>query len=438
MASHEALTVLFEATLATSVGIVLVLALRRPLRSLCGAGVAYAGWALVPVVALAAALPVASPAFAELPVALVVPTLPAPASPGDGGSAWPSWLVAGWLAGAAGLAASMALAQLRFRRALGPLAPRGDDLQSEAVDSALPATLGLLRPRVVLPADFDARYSEAQRALVLAHERVHAERGDLHANAVAALLRCLFWFNPLVHLAARRFRHDQELACDARVVARHPDARRAYGEALLQSQLSATPSPLGCHFGFGHPLKERIAMLKEPVPSNLRRRAGATLVALLACGAGFAAWAASPPAAGETRDAEVGAVAMSPPVYPKAAFEQGIGGTVSLVVDVAADGSVADARVERAEPAGVFDAAALKAVKSWKFTPMVKDGRAVPGRIRVPIRFDLPSEAEEDGAGGMSWIDMRAARNEVASLRAFDCGPFKGDAGGAMACGVPN
>ena len=131
-------------------------------------------------------------------------------------------------------------------------------------------------------------------------------------------------------------------------------------------------------------------------------------------------------------------VAWKPPQYPKAALDQRIGGMVSLVVDVAADGSVAGARVERSQPAGVFDAAALQAVKAWKFTPLVKDGRAVPGRIRVPIRFDPPSEPQDEGAGGMSWIDMRDARNEVASLRGFECGPFKGDVGGAMACGVPN
>lgn len=438
MASHDVLMGLFEATLATSLAIALVLAVRRPLRRLCGAGTAYASWALVPTVALAVSLPVASPGFAELPVVLVVPAVLAPLPAGDAGIAWQPWLVAGWLGGAVVLAAAMLLAQLRFRRSLGRLVPRGDELQSDAVGSALPATLGLLRPRVVLPADFDTRYSEAQRALVLAHERVHAERGDLHANAVVALLRALFWFNPLAHLAARRFRHDQELACDARVVARHPQARRAYGEALLQAQLAAAPSPLGCHFGFGHPLKERIAMLKEPVPSILRRRAGAAFVALLATGAGFAAWAASPPTGGETRNAEVGAVSMPAPEYPEAARAQRIGGMVSLVVDVAADGSVADAHVERSEPAGVFDAAALKAVESWKFTPLVKDGRAVPGRIRVPVRFEPPSEAKDDGAGGMSWIDMRAARNEVASLEGFECGPYRGTAEGGMACGVRN
>jgi TonB family protein len=122
---------------------------------------------------------------------------------------------------------------------------------------------------------------------------MHIVRGDLHANALTAALRCVFWFNPLLHLAARHFRHDQELACDLRVIARHPDSRRAYGEAMLKTQLALHPLPLGCHWG-SHPLKERIAMLKQPVPSLTRWVAGAALVGTLAFGVGFAAWSSQP------------------------------------------------------------------------------------------------------------------------------------------------
>ena len=71
---------------------------------------------------------------------------------------------------------------------------------------------GLLRPRIIVPSTFDSRYTARERELVLYHERVHLRRGDLHANAVALLLRSMFWFNPLLAPAARRFRQDQELA----------------------------------------------------------------------------------------------------------------------------------------------------------------------------------------------------------------------------------
>ncbi|MGD3580303.1 M56 family metallopeptidase, partial [Xanthomonas citri pv. citri] len=42
-----------------------------------------------------------------------------------------------------------------------------------------PVSVGLWRPRIVLPMDFDTRYSAAERTLILAHERLHLRRGDL-------------------------------------------------------------------------------------------------------------------------------------------------------------------------------------------------------------------------------------------------------------------
>ena len=44
--------------------------------------------------------------------------------------------------------------------------------------------------------------------------------------------------------------------------------------------------------------------------------------------------------------------------------------------------------VDHSEPAGAFDAAALKAVMNRKFTPAIKDGKLVSSRISVPISFD--------------------------------------------------
>src|SRR3546814_11504438 len=133
-----------------------------------------------------------------------------------------------------GVVAALALfahRQRSFRRGLGRLRKHRDGLQADA-SAGLPAAMGWLRPAIVLPADFDSRYDARQRALMLTHERMHIVRGDLHANAFAAALRCMFWFNPLLHFVASRFGHAQELACDACVGAAPPTNRRASGEAL--------------------------------------------------------------------------------------------------------------------------------------------------------------------------------------------------------------
>ena len=83
-----------------------------------------------------------------------------------------------------------------------------------------------------------------------------------------------------------------------------------------------------------------------------------------------------------------------PPVYPVDVLKKGVNGTVVMVVDVAADGSVADARVERSSGEQQLDAAALDAVVKWKFTPQMKNGKPVAGQVRVPVEFK--QDAKDD------------------------------------------
>jgi lipopolysaccharide transport protein LptA len=192
-------------------------------------------------------------------------------------------LVGLWLAGVAGAALIMAVLQHRFvvRARQGGVGP---------------AVVGLLAPRIVTPSDFAQRYSPSEQALVLAHEQAHLARQDSRLNGLLAALQCLGWFNPLVHLAARLMRIDQELACDEAVVNRFPDARRAYAEVLMKAQLAVLPLPLGCYWPSRsqHPLVERVAMLKRPRIGRGRGRAGAVVLACLWAGAGVAAWASQP------------------------------------------------------------------------------------------------------------------------------------------------
>ena len=162
------------------------------------------------------------------------------------------WLALVWLFGTVGCAVLFVRQQRRFVRSLGHLSSCDDGTSRAQATAACPALVGAWRPRIVLPADFERRYDNAERELILAHERAHRARGDAQANALAATLRCLYWFNPLVHLAASRFRHDQELACDQQVLRRHPAARRAYGEAMLKTQLAGGVLPFGCHWGQLH------------------------------------------------------------------------------------------------------------------------------------------------------------------------------------------
>jgi beta-lactamase regulating signal transducer with metallopeptidase domain len=287
-----------QANLAAAAAIVLILVLRLAIRHRFGAGAAYQLWLLAPLAAVATALPsrqasVAAPNWFAFSLpdptggaggpAALAPTDPAALSP----DLVIGWLQASaplvWIAGAAAMLAWLANRQIRFLRDAG-------------AGGAGPAVVGVLRPRIVTPADFTERYSAREQAMILAHEQVHLIRQVARMNAAVALIRCLFWFNPLIHVAARQMRIDQEMACDAQVLARHPKARRPYAEALLKTQLAARPLPFGCYWPAGtlHPLTERIAMLKFATLSPRRRLAGGALIAGLTTAVGLAAWAAQP------------------------------------------------------------------------------------------------------------------------------------------------
>jgi TonB family protein len=282
-----------------------------------------------------------------------------------------------------------------------------------ASDAGGPALVGALRPRIVLPADVESRYAPAERALVLAHEEAHRARGDAQANALVALARCTGWFNPLVHVAAAAFRFDQELACDASVIRRFPEARRPYADAMLKTQLAEQSRqelrlPAGCRWPSGHPLKERIHMLKKQVPTRARRALGAAITACLAVGGGYASWSMQPARATALADATTSLLdpseirsfrSIMAPRYPATAIISRVSGDVMLRVHVNAKGEPESAEIASVEPADAtkLGDAAIATVMKWRFNPAMRDGVAVAGDVEVPVAFRLN---DDDHAGG--------------------------------------
>jgi hypothetical protein len=78
-------------------------------------------------------------------------------------------------------------------------------------------TWGVAPPKVLLPADAMSWSSDRIR-IVLAHELAHVRRRDWLVQTATELFRAVYWFNPLVWLAARRLRLESEQACDDAVL----------------------------------------------------------------------------------------------------------------------------------------------------------------------------------------------------------------------------
>ncbi|MCD7097595.1 TonB family protein [Stenotrophomonas sp. MMGLT7] len=479
MSPDVVLPVLAKLSVAGSLAVALVLSLRLPLRRGFGAQAAYALWWCVPLAMLAVLLP-ARRAAVEAPLLLAgLQGRVAPLHADGAGIDWTWPVLALWLAGALATAIVLGCRHLRFLRGLGALqAVAGGSAQvfrAQGDGAALPALVGLLRPRIVLPHDFERRYTAEEQRLVLAHERVHLRRGDAWANAVAAAVLCLHWFNPLLHLALRRFRLDQELACDAAVVAAMPAARKAYASAMLKTQFTGPLAPMACQWTPRHPLKERIAMLKRKTPSRVRAIFARTLVAALAVAGAYAAWAQQPAravasagAAAPTRSearaqsatgpgvpasavptadtprAGTGAPGLKqslpPPKYPAEALRHARSGEVVLLMDIDAQGVPTGARVERSRPAGVFDQSVLDVAMQWRFEPARRNGVAVPGRMRVPVTFDpmmQPAAAPEGVAAAGRYRWYRIERGDSGSYRGT-CDVLRDDPGDSSKrlCGV--
>jgi protein TonB len=62
-------------------------------------------------------------------------------------------------------------------------------------------------------------------------------------------------------------------------------------------------------------------------------------------------------------------VAQPLPGYPRMAQERGIEGRVIMSITIMPDGSVRDVRVIEAQPRGVFETAAVRAVQRWRYRP---------------------------------------------------------------------
>lgn len=267
---------LIRAQIAAAAAVLLVVILRPSARQLFGPRRAYGLWAIVPAAAAAAFLP----SLAE------TMDFGSPARPlGE----WAGKLILLWLAGCAVATGVLALRERVFRRK----AEQGQ---------AGPAVMGALWPRVVLPSDFAQRFDAREREMITLHERTHINRGDPIANLVIAVAGVLGWCNPMIYLASRLVRIDQELACDATVVALRGDIRADYAKALMKAQMSVQASPLACGWAT-HPLILRVSLLNRREPSLHRDIAGFLTMTFLAIMAMVVVWSVSPrgPDAGDLR-----------------------------------------------------------------------------------------------------------------------------------------
>ena len=282
-----------------------------------------------------------------------------------------------------------------------------------------PTIVGLLRPRVVLPAWVRAIDSKEQR-LILAHEEEHIRAGDARLRFLMTLPLFVFPWNPALWLQRHRLNLAVELDCDRRVMHRLPGHRHAYGNLLLRVGAGRN----GLHrlalvsLSEGRSqLERRIRGLVEKMPRARRIQAsllllGAAAVVTLAVlfprirGEGapvsdelvelmaeptFTPYTVRPDLVNE---AEVQRALEEE--YPASLRDAGIGGRAIVHFFIDTEGAVQRVLVPQTSGHEEIDSAALRVARVFRFTPALNLDEVVPVWVAIPITFTT-RDAASDG-----------------------------------------
>ena len=201
-----------------------------------------------------------------------------------------------WYAGMAGVGAWFLFTNLRFARTLRrtrtPYRVEGCRYPVYLVPTLpSPCLFGVLRPAIYL--NNAATASPETLRFVLAHEQTHARHLDPLWSLLRGLCLTVYWFDPLVWLAAVLSREDGELACDEGTLRTlGADERTAYGKALLSLvPVCAKPqNPLlgaTTMTGGKRSLKERVTRIAENRQAKAVAVFAVVALAALLCAVSF-------------------------------------------------------------------------------------------------------------------------------------------------------
>ena len=310
----------------------------------------------------------------------------------------------------------------RLRRHSRPLRPvsswsvEADIRISGAISS--PVTFGILRPAVLLPANFSELDESVQEA-ILCHEILHVRRRDWLFTLAEELVRSVFWYHPAIWWLLGEIGLAREQVVDRQVV-ELTRSRDQYLDALLaiagaKPRLDLAPAPL---FLRKRHLKQRVVSIMKEVRMSKTRS-----ISSLAAGLGIlalACWlvtatfplAAAPQLVadgpGVTVDTGGAVMHRASIVYPEAARAKRIQGVVTLEATVDSSGNVVDTRVI----SGPIELrrAAQQSVLNWHFATDTSMNTR-----QVKVNFELPAQSAEPPV-----VVLPVAPTDAASRAAFE------------------
>lgn len=201
-----------------------------------------------------------------------------------------------WYAGMACVAAVLLISNINFALKL-----RRTRRRFETKNSPLPVYIsgliptpcmfGLFRPAIYITASVLENKTTLDH--VLAHETTHYRHGDHIWSALRGFCLIVYWFNPLVWLAAALSRRDAELACDECAISKIGEDRRIeYGRTLigLSCEKSSAMDLICCATtmtGGKKAIVERIKMIAKKPKTAAYTLVSVILIVSIAAGCTF-------------------------------------------------------------------------------------------------------------------------------------------------------
>jgi TonB family protein len=281
----------------------------------------------------------------------------------------------------------------------------GNEMVSFACSRAVsgPATVGVMRPTLLLPEGFLDRLSDADRDALLAHEFAHIERGDFAKNLLYGLLSLPVACHPLLWLTRARVAETRELVCDA-MAAEAMGGKEMYARSLLRLALllanRRTPKILHAIGILDANIFERRVMnltskhLEPGIARRLVLIAACMLLTVATCGTALALRMEvdqTPPSKNHApisvKSTSMTLVNKAVPVYPIEAKKARVTGTVVLDAVIGKDGSVENLRVVKGP--SMLQQSALDAVRQWRYQPYLLNGDPVEVKTSINIMYSL-------------------------------------------------
>ncbi len=304
-----------------------------------------------------------------------------------------------------------------------------DNIPIYITNYPIPFSTGLWRKRIYLPSKL--YYSDSgSMEYILKHETAHIKRKDHIIQIFQTLVQALYLFHPLVWLLNKRIDEYREMACDDLSTGREYDSRIEYSKILIEiaegiSQNSSEIFPATAILRHRNELLKRIKyQIKEKIMSKNQKWTIDLTVSVLILMAVVLSWNCSQEDIEKSQpltsvqntkamDQQTTTDDIDKPqfipldvsplpiggykaiqknlIYPEIAKKAGIEGQVLIWAFVDKNGKVTKTKVKVSIGNGDSgcEEAAIKAIKSVKWKPAMKDNSTIDVWILIPVEFKL-------------------------------------------------